>query len=60
MDFTDKEYDTLIAKKVDKVVFYTNNSVVFAVDFEKLLKEKIENDPALKKQLLQHVLKSEE
>jgi hypothetical protein len=60
MDFTDGEYDMLIAKKIDKVVFYSKNNMVFTIDFDDLIRKRIEKDDSLKKQLLQHALKSDE
>ena len=60
MEFTDKEYDMLITKRVDKIVFHSGDKPVFTVDFNKLISTKLESDPNLKKQLLQLVLKSDE
>jgi len=60
MDFTDKEYDIIIARKIDKVAFLAGNNTIFTVDIPKLIQAKIEKDPMLKKQLLQHSFKSEE
>lgn len=60
MEFTDKELDMLIAKKVDRAVFYSHDKTVFTIDFNRLIEKKIETDESLKKQLLQLVLKSEE
>jgi hypothetical protein len=60
MDFTDKELDMLIAKKVDKAIFYSENKPVFTIDFNNMIRQKIETDETLKKQLLQLVLKSDD
>lgn len=60
MEFTDKELDMLIARKVDRAVFYSHDKIVFTIDFNRLIEKKIETDESLKKQLLQLVLKSEE
>jgi len=60
MEFTDKELDMMIAKKIDKAIFYTDNKPVFTIDFNNMIKTRIDKDENLKKQLLQLVLKSEE
>ncbi len=60
MDFTDKELDLVIAKKIDRAIFYAGEKAVFTVNFEKLIQDRINNDETLKKQLLQLVLKSED
>lgn len=60
MEFTDKELDMIVAKKVDKAIFYSENKIVFTVDFNHLIRNKIETDESLKKQLLQQVLRSDD
>jgi len=60
MEFTDKELDMLIARKVNKAVFYAQEKIVFTIDFNNLIQKKIDTDETLKKQLLQLVLRSEE
>lgn len=60
MEFTDKELDMMIAKKIDKAIFYTENKAIFTIDFNNMIKARIDKDENLKKQLLQLVLKSEE
>ena len=60
MEFTDKELDMMIAKKIDKAIFYAENKPIFTIDFNNMIKTRIDKDESLKKQLLQLVLKSEE
>jgi len=60
MEFTDKELDMVIAKKIDKAIFYADNKPIFTIDFNHLITARINKDESLKKQLLQLVLKSEE
>lgn len=60
MKFSDKELDMIIAKKIDKVAFYAGERMIFTVDFNQLIASRFEEDPTLKKQLLQLVLESEE
>jgi hypothetical protein len=60
MEFTDKELDMMIAKKIDRAVFYADNKSIFVIDFNNMITTRINKDEALKKQLLQLVLKSEE
>jgi len=60
MEFTDKELDMMIAKKIDKAIFYAENKAIFTIDFNHMITARINKDENLKKQLLQLVLKSEE
>lgn len=58
MKFDDKELSTLVAKKIDKIVFMSNNQPILSVNINDLIQKKIESDENLKKQLLAQVLDS--
>jgi hypothetical protein len=60
MKFNDKEMSLLISRKVDRVVFQSKGQNIFVVDLDKLMKDKIESDEMLKKQLLAQVLQSDD
>ena len=61
MDFTDKEYDTLFSKNIDKIVFFTkDNKPVMSMSINEMIMRKLEKDPTLKKSVFQLALKSEE
>lgn len=56
MKFDEKELATLIAKKIDKIVFQSKGQSVLQIDIEDLIKKELESNETLKKQLLQQVL----
>jgi hypothetical protein len=61
MDFTDKEYDIIFSKNVDKIVFYNKESkAVLSMSINEIITRKLDKDPTLKKSVLQLALKSEE
>lgn len=58
MEFNDNELTQIVERKIDKIVFYSDNKPVFSVNIEEQIKKRIESDPNLKKQLIAQVLKS--
>jgi len=58
MEFNDKELTQIVERKIDKIVFYSDNKPIFSINIEDQIKKRIESDPNLKKQLIAQVLKS--
>ena len=60
MKFTAKELDIIMAKKVDRVIFYSKKEPVLDLPLERMLHNMIESQPELKRQLIEQVLASDE
>jgi len=60
MKFTPKELETILAKKVDRVIFYSKKEPVLDLPLERMLYNMIESKPELKKQLLEELLASDD
>lgn len=58
MKFDDKELEMMVAKKIDKIIFYSSDRPIFSVNINDLVAKKIESDPNLKKALIAQVLQS--
>lgn len=58
MQFEDSELDVIVNKKIDKIVFFSNDKPMFSVNINSRIEKKIESDPNLKKALIAEVLRS--
>lgn len=59
MKLDDKELDIIIEKKVDRIIYYSENKPVLDLQLGKLVQKRFEEDPNLKRQVLRQVLESE-
>ena len=60
MRFNDKEMEVILAKKIDKIIFFSKGQNIMSINLEELLQKRIESDDDLKKQLLAQVLQSDD
>lgn len=58
MQFEDEELEMLISKKVDRIIFYSNEKPVLDLPLGKLVQSLLESDINLQKQLLKRALES--
>lgn len=58
MTFDDTELEMMIAKNVDRIIFYAADKPVLDLPLGKLVKNLLDSDLNLRKQLLRRVLES--
>lgn len=59
MILDDEELNEVLAKRVDRIIFYSGDKPVLDIPLGKLVKQRFENDPKLQRELLRQVLQSE-
>lgn len=60
MNFSPKELAQIVERKIDKIIFYTNDKPQFSINVKERVQKRIDSDPNLQMQLVKQALESED